>query len=207
MNNNIITQFLIIGIVSIVGVSLLSASGQPIAQPTTPNIGNIVVCDTLVGKFDGSVIDTLICEPAGPLIKDSLMGEFCQEWTVRTINGSVDNIIIGNTFGIKFIKVGDLDGNGTEEWGFVTEWNSSLTSFELFTAVNSKWKLLTDPIIIWEDHLNTVFTESDIARPSHKRGYIRVKTSVSDSDLGGWTLTDTIVPVILKDYKYELVDW
>ena len=161
----------------------------------------------MVGKFDGSVIDTLICEPAGPLIKDSLMGEFCQEWTVRTINGSVDNLIIGNTFGIKFIKVGDLDGNGTEEWGFVTEWNSSLTSFELFTAVNSKWKLLTDPIIIWEDHLNTVFTESDIARPSHKRGYIRVKTSVSDSDLGGWTLTDTIVPVILKDYKYELVDW
>lgn len=38
--------------------------------------------DTIVGKFNGIDIDTLICEPVGKFIKDDLFGEFYTEWRV-----------------------------------------------------------------------------------------------------------------------------
>ncbi len=95
--------------------------------------------DTIVGKFNGIEIDTLICEPAGKLIKDDLFGEFYIEWRVYTTKGTVADLKIGNTFGIEFVEEGDLDGNKTEEWGYIPLWNSSWTVYEIFTAVDGKW--------------------------------------------------------------------
>lgn len=80
--------------------------------------------DTLIGKFNGIEIDTLICEPIDSLspIEDGTYGGCHYEWKVYSTNGTVKDLIVGNTIGIDFIKEGDLDGNGTEEWGYITQW-------------------------------------------------------------------------------------
>ena len=164
--------------------------------------------DTIVGKFNGIDIDTLICEPIGKLIKDELFGEFYTEWRVYTTKGTVEELKIGNTIGIEFVKEGDLDGNKTDEWGFLTQWpTSSWTVYELFVFDEGKWKLMVEPIRIWRDHLETSFSESDITQPSNKEGFIKIKTSDVIDEVTNWIVVDTIVPINPKAYSYELVEW
>lgn len=164
--------------------------------------------DTLVGKFNGKDIDTLICEPVGKLVEDDFFGEFFTEWRVYTAKGTVEELKIGNTIGIEFIQEGDLDGNDTEEWGFLTQWpTSSWTVYELFTFKEGRWKAMVDPIRIWTDHLETSFSESDIAQPSSKNGYIKIKTSDVIDDATNWIVIDSIVAVKPYEYSYKLVKW
>lgn len=164
--------------------------------------------DTIVGKLNGIDIDTLICEPIGKLIKDELFGEFYTEWRVYTTKGTVEELKIGNTIGIEFVKEGDLDGNKTDEWGFLTQWpTSSWTVYELFVFDEGKWKLMVEPIRIWRDHLETSFSESDITQPSNKEGFIKIKTSDVIDEVTNWIVVDTIVPINPKAYSYELVEW
>lgn len=164
--------------------------------------------DTIVGKFNGIDIDTLICEPIGKLIKDELFGEFYTEWRVYTTKGTVEELKIGNTIGIEFVKEGDLDRNKTDEWGFLTQWpTSSWTVYELFVFDEGKWKLMVEPIRIWRDHLETSFSESDITQPSNKEGFIKIKTSDVIDEVTNWIVVDTIVPINPKAYSYELVEW
>lgn len=73
-----------------------------------------------MGILNGRGIDTLIAEPIGE--KDSV---WYFKWRVFTKNNSVKPLIIDNTIGIHFVYEGDLDGNGTDEWGYVTEWETS----------------------------------------------------------------------------------
>ena len=72
--------------------------------------------DTLIGKFNGIDVDTLICEPIDSLSpkEDGTYGGCHYEWRVYTTNGTVKDLIVGKTVGIVFVKEGDLDGNGTE---------------------------------------------------------------------------------------------
>lgn len=164
--------------------------------------------DTIVGKFNGIDIDTLICEPIGKLIEDELFGEFYTEWRAYTVKGTVKELKIGNTIGIEFVNEGDLDGNKTEEWGFLTQWpTSSWTVYELFTFDEGKWKLMVEPIRIWRDHLETSFLESDIAQPSEKEGSIKIKTSDVIDEVTNWIVIDTIVSINPRAYSYELVEW
>ena len=81
--------------------------------------------ETLIGKFDGLHINTLIAEPFGDRAKsigpnDIYAGEF-YNWRVYPKNGTVKELKIeDSTIGIKFVEEGDLDGDGQDEWGFDT---------------------------------------------------------------------------------------
>lgn len=204
-NKYIVMLFSALMIISAIGCKQRNASSDLAIESTKDLIS--LYRDTIVGKFNGIDIDTLICEPAGKLIKDDLFGEFYTEWRVYTTKGTVEDFMIGNTFGIEFVEEGDLDGNKTEEWGYIPLWNSSWTVYELFTVVDGKWKLMVDPIRIWRDHLETTFSESDIAQPSSKKGYIQIKTSDVIDDVTNWIVVDSIVAVNPHDYTYELIKW
>ena len=137
-----------------------------------------------------------------------MFGKFYTEWRVYTTKGTVEELKIGNTIGIEFVKEGDLDGNKTDEWGFLTQWpTSSWTVYELFVFDEGKWKLMVEPIRIWRDHLETSFSESDITQPSNKEGFIKLKTSDVIDEVTNWIVVDTIVPINPKAYSYELVEW
>lgn len=162
--------------------------------------------DTIVGKFNGIEIDTLICEPVGKIIKDELFGELYTEWRVYTVKGTVGDLMIWNPFGIKFVEEGDLDGNKTDEWGYILHWSSLLTAYELFTVMEGKWNLMIEPIIIWRDLLESTSSENDIAHPSNKEDFIKIKTSDVIDEVSNWIVVDTIVPVNPQAYSYDLVE-
>ncbi len=106
------------------------------------------------------------------------------------------------------MKEGALDGNKTEEWIFVSQWpTSSWTVYELFIFDEGQWKLMVEPIRIWRDHLETSFSESDIAQQSNKEGFIKIKTSDVIDEVTNWIVVDTIVPINPKAYSYKLVEW
>ena len=157
--------------------------------------------DTLIGRFNGIDIDTLICEPIDSLspIEDGQYGGCHYEWRIYTTNGTVKDLIIGNTTGIDFIKEGDLDGNGTEEWGYVTQWPTSLwMGYHVFTATNKEWEPLIESTPIWLSHIDTTretegtITYDEIAQPSEMKGYVNIKFSDVRNNGEDFLLIDTV---------------
>ena len=164
--------------------------------------------DTIVGRFNGKDTDTLICEPAGAPVHDNLFGDLYFEWHVFTTNGTIEEFTVGNTIGMRLINEGDLDRNGTDEWGFISIWpTSSWTVYNIFTAQNGEWKRLLEPIRIWRGHFEDMFPTEDIAQSSDIKNHIRIKYSEVVDDMTNWIVIDTIIPVSIKDYSYDLVKW
>lgn len=155
--------------------------------------------DRLVGNFNGECIDTLIAEPYGKYtyVDPEYCGFFT--WRVYTVKGSVKELIIGLTTGIHFVKEGDLDGDGKDEWGFVTEWpTSNWMGYHLYTNVNGEWMYMIEPTTIWIPHLEKdndsgwYTTAEEIIQPSEKEGFIKVKYSGIREDCVGLMLIDTL---------------
>lgn len=72
--------------------------------------------DTIVGCFNGVDIDTLISEPI-----DTTKQRAYWDWKIYSKNKTVDTLILNQRFIVKMIQEGDLDGNGTEEFGIMRE--------------------------------------------------------------------------------------
>lgn len=151
--------------------------------------------DTLVGRFNGIDIDTLIAEPIGE--EDD---GWYFKWRVFTKNGSVKDLILDKkTIGIHFVKEGDLDGNGTDEWGFVTEWpTSNWMCYHAFTNVNGEWQYIIEPTTIWLPHIdpqeNYTIKEEDILQPSKNKNFLKVKFS-DMNDGEDFLIIDTLIQV------------
>ncbi len=163
--------------------------------------------DTIIGRFNGIDIDTLICEPIDSLspLEDDLFGGKHYKWRVYTTNGTVKDRIVGNTIGINFIKEGDLDGNGTEEWGYVTQWpTSQWMGYHAFTNINGEWQHIIEPTSIWLPHLDPqdsiyyTIREDDILQPSEKSEFIKVKFSDVRNNGEDFLLIDTLTLVSTK---------
>lgn len=167
--------------------------------------------DNLVGRFNGIDVDTLICEPLGPKTDTEIFGEYFFEWRVFTTKGTVDDIIIGNTIGMRFLPEGDLDGNGTDEWGFINRWVSSVwTSYYTFTYDNGRWKTFIDRVPVnWEHIEDMELDENDIVRPSDKKGFVKVRKSdaVYEGDIFYAGVVDTLYKITPEEYSYDLVEW
>lgn len=158
--------------------------------------------DTLIGRFNGIDIDTLICEPIDSLspIEYGRYGGCHYEWRVYSTNGTVKDLIVGNTIGINFIKEGDLDGNGTEEWGYVTQWpTSQWMGYHAFTNINGEWQHIIEPTSIWLPHLDPqdsiyyTIREEDILQPSERSEFIKAKFSRNNDD--DYLIIDTIIRI------------
>lgn len=166
--------------------------------------------DTIIGRFNGIDIDTLICEPIDSLSpkEDGTYGGCHYEWRVYTTNGTVKDLIVGNTIGINFIKEGDLDGNGTEEWGYVTQWPTSMwMCYHAFTNINGEWQHIIEPTPIWIPHLDQqdslyyTIREENILQPSEKSEFIKVKFSDVRNNGEDFLLIDTLIQVNPRPFK------
>lgn len=154
--------------------------------------------DTLIGSFNGLEIDTLIAEP----IREKDSGGNYVNWKVSTKNGSVKDLLLDNTIGIHFVKEGDLDSDGTDEWGYVTEWTTSnWMAYHAFTNVNGEWRHIIEPTIIWlphidpQDSLSYAINKDDILQPSENKGFLRVKFSDIRHDGEDFLIIDTLIQI------------
>lgn len=163
--------------------------------------------DTLIGRFDGIDIDTLICEPMDSL-NPNYKG-FHYKWRVFTKNKTVNDLILENkTIGIHFVYEGDLDGNGTEEWGYVTEWETSnWMRYHAFTNINGEWQHIIEPTNIWLPHLDPQdsisyrISKEDILQSSDNSGFLKVKFSDVRNNGEDFLIIDTLIQI--KPQKFE----
>jgi hypothetical protein len=156
--------------------------------------------DTIVGNFSGSQIDTLISEPLDSISDPNYKG-FHYHWRVFAKNGSVDDILIDNTIAIKFVKEGDLDGDGADEWGYKTEWETSTWMlYHVYTYKNGKPHLI-EPSPIWDIHLDpanndrvSISQDEIVSKYSHDS--VKLKFSDVRNDGEDFLLIDTIMPIL-----------
>ena len=158
--------------------------------------------DTIVGNSCGSQIDTLICEPLDSISDPSYSG-FHYRWRVFAKNKSVNDLLLGNTIGIHFVKEGDLDGDGADEWGYVAEWETSnWMMYQVYTYADKKPQLLYEPLPIYLFHIDPesdsfVSAKTDIVTTSDRPATVKVKFSDVRNDGEDFLLIDTIVPLLI----------
>lgn len=176
------------------------------SQQTTPTDDHSLAQyrDTIIGKFNGIETDTLISEPIDSLspLEDDLFGSKHYQWRVYTTNGTVKDLIVENTIGVDLINEGDLDGNSTDEWGYVTQWPSSQwMRYHAFTNINGEWQHIIEPTTIWIPHLDPqdsiyyTIREEDILQPSEKSEFIKVKFSDIRNNGEDFLVIDTLIHV------------
>ena len=125
--------------------------------------------DTLIGRYDGTKIDTLICKGI----------DSC---TVRiySLSGKIKPLQIDNVFGVFILPEGDLDGNGTDEFGIRTEGHmGNWRDYSVYTlGQDGNWKYLIPPINVFAtDFYETLSNGEDVVKPSIQKGYVDVRYS------------------------------
>lgn len=129
----------------------------------------------IVGNFSGKGIDTLECVPYGP--KTEWDGDSVQiNWEIKSKQGTCKSMLIEGQYEPKMVFEGDLDGDGADEFSYLT--NSLMSTMEqywVFTYKDGVWKWLCEPRGLWTFHYDALCERgADIVEPSHKKGYVTV---------------------------------
>ena len=181
-----------------------------------PNVDNYPVIaidmskyrDTIVGKFDGLHVDTLISEPVLSMDTTDSVNESIYEpyfhWRVFTVGGTVKDLeFINRTIRIKFISEGDLDGDGCDDWGFITAWpTSNWMKYNIFSYVDGYWAQLIEPTSIFIPHVkysdsdtSGIVKKEDLASRHRKKGYLNVKFSDIRNNGEDFLVIDTVMVI------------
>lgn len=148
--------------------------------------------DTIIGKFDGNNIDTLIAEPIDMTIDRSLW-----DWRVYGKNNTVDTLILSQRFIVRLIHEGDLDGNGTDEFGVRRETDAGTwDNYCIYTYDKGEWKYLIEPIWTDSDHFYIDLNKgADVVARANQPGYVTAR--FSDIRSGDFCIISTLMKVIL----------
>ena len=165
--------------------------------------------DTLIGKFDGVHVDTLIAEPVGQLEDKGHPIEDCEgwyyNWRIYTTGGTVQELRLNKrTVGIRFVEEGDLNGDGTDEWGYVTEWpTSTWMRYNTFTFCDGSWVEFIPSFSVWLSHIEIedsvsggfYYMCSDLVSKGTSDKTVRIKFSAVRNDGDDFLQIDTIISI------------
>lgn len=155
------------------------------------NIGTLAQDrDTIIGNFDGTDIDTLIAEPI-----DTTIGRSLWNWRIYGKNNTVDTLILSQRFIVRLIQEGDLDGNGTDEFGVRRETDAGTwDNYCVYTYGNGEWIYLINPIWTYSDHYYTDLNNgNDVVESTNHPDLVRVRFSDIRND--DFCIVDTIIPI------------
>lgn len=146
--------------------------------------------DTIIGKFNGIDIDTLIAEPI-----DTTKERGMWDWIIYSKQNSVDTMILTQRFSVKMIQEGDLDGNGKDEFGIRREVEQGTwDSYYIYSFNNGKWQYLINPIWTYSTHFyEELNTGNDVAERTNKHNIIKVRFSDIRND--DFLIIDTLIQV------------
>lgn len=146
--------------------------------------------DTIIGKFDGKDIDTLIAEPIDTAIDRSLWN-----WRIYGKNNTVDTLILSQRFTVRLIQEGDLDRNGTDEFGIRSEKESGTwDSYMVYTYQDNEWKYLIQPIWTYSTHFYEALNNgADVVQPTSQKEVVKVRFSDIRND--DFCIIDTLIKV------------
>ena len=132
--------------------------------------------DTLIGNFSGKGIDTLIAEPTG-------LCTMRKNFKITSKNGSVAPLYVEEIWSVSLIAEGDLDGNGTDEFGIW--WHLEMgnwSNYYIFTYQNNQWNLLIEPLNSFSSHFYEDLKVVNAVMPSKKKGYVKATESHGGDD-------------------------
>ena len=128
-------------------------------------------CDTLIGNFSGTGIDTLIAEPISNHSDRGLI-----DFVIYSKNGTVAPLYIVQAWSINMIAEGDLDRNGTDEFGIRLETEvSNWHTYNVFTFRKKKWHTIEPSAFLFSDDFYIKLNwGADAVKPSNEKGYIAI---------------------------------
>jgi hypothetical protein len=155
----------------------------------------------ITGNFTGKGIDTLYVEEKLEL-KDRPWEEI--NYYLASNNPKIPRLLFSayNYNEVNLVFEGDLDGNGTDEWGML-HWdaNTQWANYHVFTLKNGEWKFLTDDSNLY---MPLYFRTSgrEAVEPGPKPGYVKINYAIdplhipqdrSAIDQDNYCYRDTIV--------------
>lgn len=146
--------------------------------------------DTLIGKFNGIDIDTLIAEPI-----DTTKERAMWDWIIYSKKNSIDTLILAQRFSVIMIQEGDLDRNGTDEFGIRREVEQGTwDSYYIYSYNNRKWQYLINPIWTYSPHFYEELNNgNNVAERTDNPNYIKVRFSDVRND--DFLIIDTLIQV------------
>lgn len=161
---------------------------------------DISMNDTIVGVFDGRRKETLIAE----LMEEMTSGDcVVRNWRIVSKSNSIKPMILQNRYRVRFVEEGDLDGNGTDEFGIRVEGDVGMwNSYIVYSCLNGEWKVLLDSIFTYSPHFYEELNNGkDVVQTTAKKGFLRIKFSdVRNDEI---CIVDTIVRI--KDVYLQSV--
>lgn len=160
--------------------------------------------DTLIGRFNGKDIDTLIAEPI-----DTTKARARWDWIIYSKNNSVDTLILTQRFSVKMIQEGDLDGNGTDEFGIRREVEQGTwDSYFIYSYNNGKWQYLINPICTYSPHFyEDLNNGNDVAERTDNPTIIKVRFSDVRNNGEDFLIIDTLIQINPQNIEiFELSD-
>ena len=116
-------------------------------------------------------------------------------WKIYGKQNSVDMLILSQRFSVKMIQEGDLDGNGTDEFGVRSEKESGTwDSYMVYTYQGNDWKYLIEPIWTYSTHFYVSLNKgADVVQPTNQKHIVRVKFSDICND--DFCIIDTLIRI------------
>ena len=148
--------------------------------------------DTLIGKFNGIDIDTLIAEPI-----DATKERAMWDWKIYSKRNSVDTLILTQRFSVKMIQEGDLDGNGTDEFGIRREIEQGTwDSYFIYSYNNGKWQYLINPIWTYGAHFYEELNNgNDVAERTDTPKILKIRFSDVRNNGEDFLIIDTLIQI------------
>lgn len=146
--------------------------------------------DTLAGNFNGLEIDTLIAEPI-----DTTLERGMWNWLIKGKNGTVAPLTLQQRFSVRLTAEGDLDDNGTDEFGIRSEKeNGTWDSYTVYTYQDNEWKYLIQPIWTYSTHFyESLNNGADVVQSTDVKGMVKVRFSDIRND--DFCIIDTLITV------------
>ena len=93
------------------------------------------------------------------------------------------------------MKEGDLDGNGTDEFGVRRETDAGTwDNYCIYTYDKGEWKYLIKPIWTYGDHFYTDLNKgANVVEKANQSGYVTVRFSSIRKD--DFCIVDTLIPI------------
>ena len=148
--------------------------------------------DTLIGRFNDIDIDTLIAEPI-----DTTKERPMWDWKIYSTLNSVDTLILTQRFSVKMIQEGDLDGNGTDEFGIRREVEQGTwDGYFIYSYNNGKWQYLINPIWTYSVHFYEELNNgNDVAEKTDNPSIIKVRFSDVRNNGEDFLIIDTLIQI------------
>lgn len=186
----------------IVSLSIIGCDNKRCGTEQTESLAQYR--DTIIGRFNGIDIDTLIVEPT-----DTTKERAMWDWTIYSKKNSVDTLILTQRYSVKMIQEGDLDGNGTDEFGIRREVEQGTwDSYFIYSYNNGEWQYLINPIWTYSTHFYEELNNgNDVAESTDKSNVIKVRFSDVRNNGEDFLILDTLIQVNPQNIElFELSD-